>query len=145
MAYSGRFSCKNPKKYRGDPTKIYYRSLWERRFMVYCDNNDAILEWASEEFYIPYRSPVDNRVHRYFPDFFIKYKKKDGSIGNDVIEVKPKGQVKPPNPRSRRTRTYLREVTRYLVNQAKFEAAQEFCKDRKFGFRILTEDELLVK
>ena len=76
MAYSGRFSCKNPKKYRGDPTKIYYRSLWERRFMVYCDNNDAILEWASEEFFIPYRSPVDNKVHRYFPDFFIKYKKK---------------------------------------------------------------------
>ena len=126
MAYSGRFSPKNPKKYRGDPTKIYYRSLWERRFMVYCDNNDAILEWASEEFFIPYKSPVDNKVHRYFPDFFIKYKNKEGKIMREVIEVKPKGQTKPPNPRSRRTRTYLRE-------------------DRKFGFRILTEDELLVK
>lgn len=112
--------------------------------MVYCDNNDAILEWASEEFFIPYRSPVDNKVHRYFPDFFIKYKNKEGNIIREVIEVKPKGQVKPPNPRSRRTRTYLREVSRYLVNQAKFEAAQEFCADRKFGFRILTEDELLV-
>jgi hypothetical protein len=145
MAYSGRFSCKNPKKYRGDPTKIYYRSLWERRFMVYCDNNDAILEWASEEFFIPYRSPVDNKVHRYFPDFFIKYKKKDGSIGSDVIEVKPKAQTKPPNARSRRTRTYLREVSRYLVNEAKFKAAEEFCLNRKYGFRILTEDDLLVK
>ena len=90
-------------------------------------------------------SPVDNRPHRYFPDFFIKYRKKDGSIGRDVIEVKPKGQTQPPKPRSRRTKTYLREVSRYLVNQAKFEAAQEFCDDRKFGFRILTEDELLVK
>ena len=145
MAYSGRFSCKNPKKYRGDPTKIYYRSLWERRFMVYCDNNDAILEWASEEFFIPYRSPVDNKVHRYFPDFFIKYKKKDGSIGSDVIEVKPKAQTKPPNPRSRPKRTYLREVSRYLVNVAKFKAAEVFCLNRKYGFRILTEHDLLVK
>ena len=76
MSYSGRFKPKNYKKYKGDPTRIYYRSLWERRFMVYCDNNVNILEWGSEEVIIPYKSPIDKRVHRYFPDFYIKYKDK---------------------------------------------------------------------
>ena len=90
MSYSGRFKPKNYKKYKGDPTKIFYRSLWERRFMVYCDGSASILEWGSEEVIIPYRSPLDNRVHRYFPDFYIKYKNKQGKIIREIIEVKPK-------------------------------------------------------
>ena len=61
MSYSGKFKPKNYKKYKGDPTKIFYRSLWERRFMVYCDNNDKIIEWGSEELIIPYRSPLDKK------------------------------------------------------------------------------------
>ena len=96
MSYSGRFKPKNYKKYKGDPTKIIYRSLWERRFMVYLDNNDKIIEWNSEEVIIPYRSPVDKRVHRYFPDFYIKYQNARGQIIREIIEVKPKGQLSPP-------------------------------------------------
>ena len=74
MAYKGKYSPSYPRKYKGDPTNIVYRSLWERKFMVYCDLNENILEWGSEEIVMPYRSPVDGRVHRYFPDFYIKVK-----------------------------------------------------------------------
>jgi|TARA_B100002019_G_scaffold291397_1_gene311490 hypothetical protein len=145
MSYSGKFKPKNYKKYRGDPTKIFYRSLWERRFMVYCDNNDKIIEWGSEETIIPYRSPLDRKVHRYFPDFYIKYINKDKQVVREIIEVKPKKQLKPPKEPKRRTQRYLNEVTTYMVNQAKFKAAQEYCDDRKLGFRILTEDHLVPK
>ena len=96
MSYSGKFKPKNYKKYKGDPTKIFYRSLWERRFMVYCDNNDKIIEWGSEELIIPYRSPLDKKVHRYFPDFYIKYLNKEGNVVREIIEVKPKKQLRPP-------------------------------------------------
>lgn len=145
MSYSGKFKPKNYKKYRGDPTKIFYRSLWERRFMVYCDNNEKIIEWGSEEVIIPYRSPLDKKVHRYFPDFYIKYVNKDKQVVREIIEVKPKKQLNPPKEPKRRTQRYLNEVTTYMVNQAKFKAAQEYCNDRKLGFRILTEDHLVPK
>jgi len=145
MSYSGKFKPKNYKKYRGDPTKIFYRSLWERRFMVYCDNNEKIIEWGSEEVIIPYRSPLDKKVHRYFPDFYIKYINKDKQVVREIIEVKPKKQLNPPKEPKRRTQRYLNEVTTYMVNQAKFKAAQEYCNDRKLGFRILTEDHLVPK
>ena len=143
MPYSGKFKPKNYKKYKGDPTKIFYRSLWERRFMVFADNNDAIVEWGSEEFFIPYRSPLDNKVHRYFPDFYIKYVNSKGQTVREVIEVKPKKQTLPPKKPARRTKRYLQEVNTYLINQAKFKAAEEFCNDRRYKFRILTEEELL--
>ena len=79
MAYSGKYIPSNITKYRGDVNKIVYRSLWERRFMVYCDENSNILEWGSEEIIIPYLSPWDGKIHRYFPDFYIKTKQHDGS------------------------------------------------------------------
>ena len=145
MPYSGRFKPKNYKKYKGDPTNVFYRSLWERRFMVYCDNNPNILEWGSEEIIIPYKSPLDKKVHRYFPDFFIKYKNSSGKIVREIIEVKPKRHLSPPKEPRRKTKRYLGEVNTYIVNQAKFKAAEEFCKDRKLGFRILTEEHLVPK
>ena len=145
MSYSGKFKPKNYKKYKGDPTKIYYRSLWERRFMVYCDKNPNIIEWGSEEVIIPYRSPVDRRVHRYFPDFYIKYRNSKGEILREIIEVKPKKQCFPPKEPKRQTRKYKQAVLTYIINQAKFKAAGDYCKDRKMGFRILTEDHLVPK
>ena len=87
MAYRGRYIPSKPRKYKGDPDKIIYRSLWERKFMVYCDRNDAILEWGSEEIIIPYISPLDGRRHRYFPDFYVKVRQKDGSIKKMLIEL----------------------------------------------------------
>ena len=142
MSYKGRFRPKNHKKYKGDPTKVFYRSLRERRFMHYCDNTPSILEWNSEEIVIPYVSPVDNKVHRYFPDFYIKVRNVSGTVRREIIEVKPKRQCEPPKKPQRQTKKYLREVATYGVNQAKFKAAEEYCKNRKYNFRILTEDHL---
>jgi hypothetical protein len=142
MSYKGRFRPKNCKKYKGDPTKVFYRSLWERRFMHYCDTTPSILEWNSEEIVIPYVSPIDNKVHRYFPDFYIKVRNVSGKVRREIIEVKPKRQCEPPKKPQRQTKKYLREVATYGVNQAKFKAAEEYCKNRKYNFRILTEDHL---
>jgi len=140
MAYSGKFLPSNITKYRGDVRKIVYRSLWERRFMVYCDNTSAILEWGSEEVIIPYTSPLDGRMHRYFPDFYIKVRQRDKTIKKMIIEVKPKIQCGPPKTPKRRTRRYITEVRTWGVNEAKWKAAIEWCTDRGMEFKILTED-----
>ena len=142
MAYKGKYYPSFPRKYKGDPTNIIYRSLWERKFMVYCDKNQNILEWASEEIAIPYRSPIDNRVHRYFPDFYMKVKETNGRIKNYVIEVKPAKQTIPPKKPKRQTKGYIREAYEYARNQAKWKMAKEFCADRQWEFKVVTEKEL---
>jgi len=110
--------------------------------MVYCDRNDSILEWGSEEIIIPYRSPLDGKIHRYFPDFYVKAKQSDGSVKKIIIEVKPKKQCKPPEIPKRKTKYFIAEVRTWGVNKAKWEAAIEFCNDRQMEFMILTEDHL---
>lgn len=145
MSYKGRYQPKNPQKYRGDVNNIIYRSLWERKFLVYCDTNENILEYASEEIALPYRSPIDNRVHRYFPDFYIKVKEQTGQIKKYIIEIKPKKQTIEPKVQKRKTKSYIYEVVEYAKNQAKWKAAEEFCKDRMWEFKVLTEDELGIK
>jgi len=140
MAYSGKYIPTNITKYRGDVNKIFYRSLWERRFMVYCDNTKEILEWGSEEVIIPYVSPLDGKLRRYFPDFYIKVRQKDKTIKKMIIEVKPKAQCGPPKTPKRKTQRFINEVRTWGVNQAKWEAAIEWCKDRGMEFKILTED-----
>ena len=142
MSYKGKYYPSFPRKYKGDPTNIIYRSLWERKFMVYCDKNQNILEWASEEIAIPYRSPIDNRVHRYFPDFYMKVKETNGKIKNYVIEVKPAKPTKPPVKPKRQTKGYIREAYEYAKNQAKWKMAKEFCADRQWVFKVVTEKEL---
>ena len=142
MYYKGKYYPSYPRKYKGDPTNIIYRSLWERKFMVYCDKNDNILEWASEEIAIPYRSPVDNRVHRYFPDFYMKVKERGGKVKRYVIEVKPAKQTKPPVKPKRQTKGYIREAYEFAKNQAKWKMAKEFCADRQWEFKVVTEKEL---
>lgn len=131
-----------PGKYKGDPNNIICRSSWERKFCRWCDLNENILEWGSEEFWIPYLSPVDNRVHRYFPDFIIKVQEQSGSVKTYIIEIKPKKQTKAPKQKSRVTKSYLHECKTFAVNQSKWKAAQEFCKDRMIEFKIITEEEL---
>ena len=144
MARSGRYRPSNIKKYRGDYRNIIYRSSWERVFMSYCDKNDNIIEWGSEEVIIPYRSPLDNRLHRYFPDFYIKVKDRSGVSKKYIIEIKPKRQCTEPKIQKTKNRKYIREVMEYAKNQAKWGAAKEFCKDRMMEFKILTEDNLGV-
>ena len=145
MAYKGRYTPKNPKKYKGDYHNIVYRSLWERKFMVYCDNSDNILEWGSEEIIIPYLSPWDGKLHRYFPDFYIKVRQASGDIKKFIIEVKPKKQTRPPEPVHRKTKKWLNEVKTYSINEAKWRYASEWCDNNDMEFKILTEDELGIR
>ena len=146
MSYKGRFKPTNYKKYAGDPTNIIYRSLLERRFMVYCDTHPAIIEWNSEEVVVPYVSPLDNRYHRYFVDFWMKYKDKNGKIKTVLIEVKPDIQTREPvrknSPTGKPTRRFLSEVMTWGVNQAKWKAAIEYAKDRNWEFKIITDKDL---
>ena len=146
MAYKGKYRPTNPKKYRGNPSQVIYRSLWERKLMVYCDQNDKVLEWGSETVIIPYVSPWDGKVHRYFPDFIIKAKQSNGSIRSFVIEVKPKYQCKsPPENPKRKTKKWFNDVKNWTINQAKWKSANEFCIDNGMEFKILTEDQLNPK
>ena len=136
-----RYKPENPRKYKGDYKNIICRSSWERKFCRWCDLNESILEWGSEEFFIPYRAP-DGKVRRYFPDFIMKVKESNGQVKTYVIEVKPLKQTKPPKKKKRITKSYIYECTTYAVNQAKWKAADEWCKDHKIEFKIITEKEL---
>jgi hypothetical protein len=143
----GRFRPKNPHKYKGNPTNIIYRSSYELKLFRYLDLHPSIEWWQSEEVVIPYRSPITGRVHRYFPD--VTLKKKDGAVV--MIEVKPKYQTIPPDKTKMRTPTgkikkaYINEVAEWGKNQAKWEAAKEYCADRGWSFQIMTEQELGIK
>jgi len=144
MSYKGIYKPINPKKYLGDPNQIIYRSLWERKFMRYCDNTDKVLKWASEEIPIRYYNPAKKRVARYFPDFYMEYVNSEGNRKKCLIEVKPARETKPPKYK-RRTKSALIAESLYSQNQAKWAAAEEFCKDNGWEFRIMTEKELGIK
>jgi hypothetical protein len=141
FTYRGKYKPVNPEKYAGNVNNIVYRSSWERRFMVYCDNNEAITFWSSEELVIPYISPVDRKQHKYYPDFVIRIQEENKSR-TIVIEVKPKKETKPPRKRTKITPRYLSEMKTWSINEAKWKYAKEFCEDRKWEFKILTEDQL---
>ena len=145
MSYKGRYTPKNPKKYRGNPHNVIYRSLWERKFMVYCDHSESIIEWGSEEVVIPYKSPWDGRIHRYFPDFYIKIKTNEGTTKKLIVEIKPKKQTKAPKEPERKTKRYLNEVRTWGVNSSKWRSATEWGKDNGMEFKILTEDDLGIR
>jgi hypothetical protein len=143
MAYSGFYRLINYKKYIGNPTEVVYRSLWERKFMVFCDMNDSVLEWGSETNIIPYRSPLDNKIHRYYVDFYVKMKTKSNEIKKYLIEIKPKKETIPPtsNPKLK-NKTWKNSIITFVRNKAKWNAAKNFCEDRQMEFLILTEDHL---
>lgn len=148
MAYDykqGKFTPERPEKYIGDANNIVYRSGWEKRVMDWCDTNSNVKRWASEEVVIPYVSPVDQRVHRYYVDFYVEAIDKNGNKVSYLLEVKPKGQTQEPKPQTRKTKRYITEVMTWGVNQAKWAAAREFCKDRGWEFRLITEADLFKK
>lgn len=138
----GFFKPKFPKKYKGDPTNIVYRSGWEKKVMEYCDTNTNVIAWSSEETIIPYISPIDNRKHRYFVDFYVEVLDNNGVTKTMLLEVKPKNQTQEPQKKSRKTKRYINEVVTWGINQAKWKAAQEYCLDRGWEFKIITEAEL---
>ena len=110
--------------------------------MNYCDKNENILKWSSEEIWIPYLSPLDQRVHKYFPDFYIKYIDMNQTTKESLIEVNPKRQVVGPKIGKKVSKKQLYEIQEFSKNKAKWKAAEEFCADRKWSFQILTEDNL---
>ena len=139
--HQGSYSPENPEKYVGDTKKIFYRSSWEFRYMLYCDRNPTIIKWNSENVIVPYVSPKDGRIHRYFVDFWIQFKNKEGGVSMSLIEIKPRAQTKMPRKKKDQVR-YLKEVETYAVNQAKWDAAILFAEKRNATFVVLTEVEL---
>jgi hypothetical protein len=137
-SYRGLYRPTNPKKYVGNTKQIVYRSLLERRFMRYCDLNEDILYWASEELPVRYYNPLDKKYHRYFPDFVVK------TVNNDkyMIEIKPSRQVAKPKPPKKKTKSYMRESFEYIKNQAKWQAAKSYCDDNGMQFKVITEKDL---
>ena len=109
--------------------------------MKYLDENPKITWWSSEELFIPYVNPIDKKVHRYFPDFVVKTKNKDGSVMTYILEVKPEVQTKLPTQK-KKTKRYLQEAATYAINQEKWKAADIFCKEHGWQFKILTEKDL---
>jgi hypothetical protein len=120
QSIKGRYKPKNPHKYNGNVKKITYRSLWERRFMLYCDKSDQIFKWSSEELYVPYLSPKDGEWHNYYPDFVVNTR--DGRV--IMVEIKPNWQKK------------------FAINQAKWKFAEELCNKHGWEFKVMTENEL---
>jgi hypothetical protein len=142
MKHKGKFTPINPQKYKGDPTNIIYRSSWEKRVMLWLDKHSQVISWSSEEIVVPYKSPADGRFHRYFVDFYAQIRDKNGKLNSYLLEIKPKKQATEPQIKSRITKQYINEVVTYAINQAKWKAASEFCKDRGWEFKVLTEDHL---
>ena len=141
----GFFKPKNPQKYKGDCTNIVYRSGWELRLMSHFDLHTDVIWWSSEERIIPYVSPFDGRVHRYFPDFLICVKQNNGKQQTIMIEVKPLAQTKEPVKKDKINKKYIQEVFTWGVNKSKWEAAEEYCKDRGWKFEVMTEREIFGK
>jgi hypothetical protein len=144
MGYKGFYRIRNPEKYRGNPTQCVFRSLWERKFMKFCDFNKNVLSWSSEEIKVPYRSPMDNRIHRYFVDFWVEMVNKEGKIQKYLIEIKPKRQtIEPVLKKSKRS--FVNEMRTFIINTEKWKSARNFCENRGWKFLILTEDQLFGK
>lgn len=142
MFHKRKYTPKNPEKYAGDPHNIIMRSSWETRFASWCDREPSIIRWSSEETIIPYVCPTDNKLHRYFVDFKIKVRQGDGKEYVYLVEVKPLKQTIAPVFPGRKTKKYLTESFSFIKNQAKWQAADNYCKDRGWTFKIITEREL---
>jgi len=138
----GHYKVKNIKKYAGDYQKCVYRSGWEKKVFKYFDNNKDVVKWCSEPFAIPYLSPKDNKIHRYFPDIIVATKTKNGII-TTLIEIKPLIQTLPPiMTRNKKQERIILEQQTYDINQAKWEAARALCLKKKWKFKIMTEQHI---
>jgi hypothetical protein len=141
MAYKTKYKPETPNKYVGNSDNIICRSNWERSFCKYLDKNKNIIRWSSEELKIPYLSSIDKQVHHYYPDFLFEAKKDDSTIETFVVEIKPKKQTAKPAPRKNK-KAYLNECITFEINTCKWEAAKQFCDERGWKFKILTEENL---
>jgi len=139
MPFRARFIPRHPEKYVGDPNDIWCRSSWEVTVCKYFDSRPDVVHWGSEELVIPYLSPEDNKVHRYFPDFFVEYLDKEGITRKEIVEVKPRNQSEEKYAKSDYSKAAL------SVNDAKWKAASLFCETRGMKFRVLTERSIFLQ
>ena len=137
MVYSGLYKAKNTKKYKGDHANIVYRSLWEKAVFMWCDGNPKVKKWSSEEVVVPYYYEVDKKYHSYFVDMKITYDD-DKTI---LVEIKPEKETDPPTG-PKKTKRYINEGLTYIKNMNKWEAANEYAKDRGWEFQVWTEKTL---
>lgn len=144
MAYSGKYQPHNPQKYKGDISKIIWRSTWELKLCKHLDLSDKVLKWSSEEIVIPYYYPLDQKNHRYFVDFWVRYKSTSG-IKEMLIEVKPYKETIAPKKQRKKTKRYLTEVQTYIKNKSKWGAAEKYAKKHNMEFKKFTEKELGIK
>lgn len=142
--HQGKYTVKNPEKYIGDYTKVIYRSGWELKMFIWCDSSSNVKRWASEEVVIPYISPFDGKYHRYYTDVYAEIEQ-NGEILKRIYEIKPEKERHPPKKPKRRTQSYINRLRTYIINQAKWKAAGEFCEGKDVEFKILTEKELKIK
>ena len=140
-----QFIPKNPKKYKGSYPCIC-RSSWERMYCQFLDMTPTIVKWSSENIFIKYWDPVQQRTRRYYPDFYQQVLDKDGKYKEYIVEIKPAKETKPPRKTGKKSKTTLRhQQATYITNQAKFEAAHGYCKKIGMEFKIITEKELFNK
>lgn len=136
--YKGKYKLQKPRKYAGDVSNVVYRSLWERQVFRWCEGNDNIKKWASESLVIPYFCQTDRKTHKYYTDIQILWK--DNSV--TIVEIKPKSQCSPPNPKRRKTKRFINEQLTYLKNESKWITAKKYCDDRGWRFEVWHEDVL---
>jgi hypothetical protein len=140
----GQYNPKNPHKYVGDLSKIYYRSSWELKFLRHCDMSNDVVRYSSEAVMIPYTSPIDKRVHRYYVDFYVEIGRPDGVVSKWLLEVKPEKHTKlPKRPIKESVKSlenYVKQVKRVLTNQAKFKAAKNFARQTGTKFGVVSLD-----
>ena len=140
----GHFQPRYPEKYKGSKP-IIFRSSWERHLMLYCDKAASVIAWGSESNIIPYVNPFDKKYHRYFVDFYIRQRKKDGTIKTFLVEVKPKKECEKPKLQGKSKKRQMQEAHTYIINQTKWKAARAWCDKREYEFIIMTEHELGIK
>jgi hypothetical protein len=140
--HQGEYSPKNPSKYQGK-YPIFYRSGWEKKFMMVCDERPDIIRWSSESLAIQYQHPFKGRLARYFPDFIVDIRDKAGKVHRYLIEIKPEKETGQPIKKPRqRTKTWMYSEATWAINKAKWTAAEEFCKHNGMQFKLITERQL---
>lgn len=138
MAYKTKFIPLNKEKYIGDPNSIVCRSLWERNVCKFCDQTPSIIKWSFEEIVIPYMSPIDQKQHNYFPDFLIQFQT-ENETKTWMVEVKPKKQTFLKENASKK------EKITWIINNAKWQAAKNYCDKHNMEFKLVTEKEIFAK
>ena len=138
----GMFRPKFPTKYKGNVNNIVYRSSYELVAFRFFDSNPNVIEWCSEETIVPYMNPLTGRISRYFVDIYAKMKSKTGDVKKYLIEIKPHSQTLPPSATAKKTKSLAYKQAEYVKNQAKWQAAYEYCIKRSMSFVILTEKHL---